>query len=149
MILLLKPYWIDHVFHWIERKKTWSIRYASAYSVSILWKFHICSKGHSHFGYVGWFYWLKSINMVNRIKAMLKAIAHKIQQRIQGHDLRISLRPLGVLSWMSVITLLRWTSWCRIHRKSYLRSWPVKLCWLLTAQAQLLKDTSYAKGKKQ
>ncbi len=40
-------------------------------------------------------------------KRALKAIARKIQQRMQGHDLRISLRPLGVLSWMSVITLLR------------------------------------------
>ena len=26
----------------------------------------------------------------------LKAIAHKTQQRIQGHDLRISLRPLDL-----------------------------------------------------
>ena len=35
----------------------------------------------------------------------LKAIAHKTQQRLQSHDLRISLQPLGELSWMSVITL--------------------------------------------
>ncbi len=40
-------------------------------------------------------------------KIRLKAIVHKIQQRIQCRDLRISLWPLGVLSWMSIITLLR------------------------------------------
>ncbi len=37
----------------------------------------------------------------------LKAIAWKIQHRFQIHDLRICLRPLGVLSWMSVMALLR------------------------------------------
>ena len=35
----------------------------------------------------------------------LKAIAHKTQHRIKIHDLRISFRPLGALSWMLVITL--------------------------------------------
>ena len=37
----------------------------------------------------------------------LKAIAHKTQQGFQSHDLRIPLQPFEVLSWMSVITLLR------------------------------------------
>ncbi len=33
---------------------------------------------------------------------LLKAIAHKTQQRFQTHDLRISLRPLRVLSWIII-----------------------------------------------
>ncbi len=51
--------------------------------------------------------------------------------RLWAAILRISLRPLGVLSWMSVMALLRliheaspWTSSCRIHQKSHLRLHP-------------------------
>ena len=38
---------------------------------------------------------------------MLKAPAVKGDLTLEGHDLRISFRPLGVLPWMSAITLFR------------------------------------------
>ena len=37
----------------------------------------------------------------------LTGIAYTMQHTLEGHDLRNSFRPLGVLSWMSVVTLHR------------------------------------------
>ncbi len=66
----------------------------------------------------------------------LKAIAWKIQHRFQISDLRICLRPLGVLSWMMKL------AHGPLHAgytKSHIRGYtPVNVCWIL--HAPLLKS---------
>ncbi len=97
--------------------------------------------------------WILRYPWIRESMLVLKAIVGKQLHTIPNAGSKvmtseISLRPLGVLSWKSVIILLTlfhnadeaspWTSWCRIHKKSHPRSCPFKLCWLLTAQ--LLKE---------